>query len=144
MARLLAANFLVHEPSILLWAEAHAVTSAVWVIEDDVLWGAKPGFLGSFSPSSLRAFLARTRVSSADLITLWCGKFGDCGQVRMRDDQVRRHHVAKIRFGSDPNKPIMPLYHEDSRLSVGAFSTRTGGFPGDRSLGEVHHWLVAW
>ena len=34
----------------------------------------------------------------------------------------------------------MPLYHDDSRLSVGAFSTRTGGFPGDRSLGEVHHW----
>ena len=48
--------------------------------------------------------------------------------------------MAKIRFGSDPNKPIMPLYHDDSRLSVGAFSTRTGGFPGDRSLGEVHHW----
>jgi len=70
-------NYLIHEPSVLLWWRAHAKrleATHLWVVEEDTLYG---------DPSA-RPFLDAYANSSADLVSVFCHFDGACSVARGR------------------------------------------------------------
>lgn len=104
-------NYLIHEPSIILWWLAHGKTARiehVWVLEDDTFFGGSAG--------SAAHFFNRFEHQSTDMVSLFCGFFQKCNS-----DQ--RRGVITAQFAGQVGKP--DHYVDDERLTLHDM---------------VHHW----